>query len=104
MDHDPHRLRLLGAQLRRSAEQARVLAARVDRAAAVPWQSPAAVLFAERVGRAAAGVRRTADQLEEAADLADVHARAVDAALADLARLAREAAREAARAITRGVC
>ena len=48
----------------------------------VRWRSPAAELFRERVRERAAGLRRVAAQVEEAADLLGAHARAVAVQLA----------------------
>lgn len=101
---DAGRIRALGRRLHGEAERVRGVALRVAATREVPWRSPAAEAFRERVDERAARLRREADALAESADLLGEHATAVEAALeaAQVARVrAEELAREAARDVAR---
>jgi hypothetical protein len=95
---DPAELHRLAHRMRAEAEEVRHVAAWAGATAGVPWRSPAAELFRERVHERVGALRRVARQLEEAADLLGAHARAVATVFArgeEVAREVTERAREA---------
>ncbi len=91
---DPAELHRLAARVRAEADELRAVAAVVATAAGVPWRSPAAALFRERVHDRVVGLRRAARDADDAADLVAAHARAVAEALGH--------AEEVARGVVRG--
>ena len=102
---DPHEIRALAQQLRTDAQLLRQLATRVGRTRDVAWRSRAATLFRERVGERVHGLRRSAEQLDEAAWRVQAHADAVEAARAEVLRVAAlgaDLARAAGGAVARG--
>lgn len=101
---DPHEIRALATRLRADAEQLRQLAARVGRARDVAWRSRAAALYRDRVGERAHALRRSAQRLDEAAGRVQAHADGVEAARAEVLRVAAlgaDFARAAGQAVTR---
>jgi hypothetical protein len=103
---DPQQIRALAARLRADAERLRVLARRVGGTREVAWRSWAATLFRERVGEQAHSLQRSAGALDEAARRVDAHADGVEAARAQLVRVAglgAGLARAAGEAVSRAV-
>lgn len=101
---DPHEIRALATRLRADADRLRQLAVRVGRTREVTWRSRAATLFRERVGERAHALRRSAQQLDEAAGRVQAHADGVEAARAEVLRVAAlgaDFARAAGEAVTR---
>jgi uncharacterized protein YukE len=85
---EPEAIRAVARRLRQEAEQVRVTAGRIGATGDVPWRSGAADAFRERVAQRAAGSRRAAQLLHDAAEAVDQHARAVEAVRAGLAGVA----------------
>jgi hypothetical protein len=103
---DPQQIRALAARLRADAERLRQLAKRVGATREVAWRSRAAALFRERVGERAQSLQRSAGELDEAARRVDAHAEGVEAARAQVVRVAgfgADLARAAGGAVTRAV-
>ena len=84
---DPEQIRAVAVRLRSDAERVRWLASRALGTGDVAWRSPAATLFRARVAERAHGLRRCAGDLDTAASRVEVHAEAVSAARAELARV-----------------
>lgn len=84
---DPAQIRAVAARLRDHAMQLRQVARRVGQTRDLAWQSPAADLFRRRVGERVHSLWRSAVELERAARRVEVHADAVEAAMAEAARL-----------------
>lgn len=82
---DPEQIRVVAARLRVDADRVRWLAARVQGTGDLTWRSPAASLFRAQVSGRANALRGRAVDLDTAAGLVDVHARAVSAARSELA-------------------
>ena len=85
---DPHEIRALAARLRADAQLLREFATRVGRTCDVAWRSRAATLFRDRAGERVHGLRRSAEQLDEAAGRVLAHADGVEAARAEVLRVA----------------
>ena len=81
-------VRGLATSLRGEAQRLRAVAARVAATRSVAWESAAAQAFRDVVTARVLGLRRQAAELEEAADLLVVHAAGVEAAEAEVARVA----------------
>lgn len=93
-------------RLRDDADRLRQLARRVSATRDVVWRSKAATLYRERAAERAHGLQVSATELEEAARLVDVHAGGVEAARAEVVRVAglgADLARVASGAVTRVV-
>jgi hypothetical protein len=103
---DPQQIRTLAARLRGDADRLRELTRRVGATREVAWRSRAATLFRDRVGERAHALQRSARALDEAARRVDAHADAVEAARAQVVRVAglgADLARAAGGAVTRAV-
>lgn len=85
---DPEQIRQVARRLAADAERLRSLARQVGSAGEVAWQSPSAALFRTQVGERVGGLRCRADEVEAAARLVSVHAEAVEAARAEVLRVA----------------
>lgn len=81
-------VRRLVTAVRAEAQQLRAVAATVGSTRSVGWESAAAQAFRDVVTARVLGLRRQAAELDEAADLLVVHAVAVEAVEAELARVA----------------
>lgn len=88
---DPSRIAVLAARLREEGLRVSAISARVAALEGVDWRSAAANAFRDRVEEAAGHLRCTAQLLDDAADTTEAHARAVAAALDELAAFARRA-------------
>jgi hypothetical protein len=103
---DPQQIRALAARLRADAERLRQLARRVGATREVAWRSRAAALFRERAGERAHALQRSAGDLDEAARWVDAHAEGVEAARAQVVRVAglgADLARAAGSVVSRAV-
>jgi uncharacterized protein YukE len=80
MTGDLHTLTVLVARLRSEAERTRNVTSRVGHAREVAWQSVAARAFRANVDHVVHGLRRVADELDEAAGALERHGQAVQAA------------------------
>ena len=102
---DPHEIRALATRLRADAELLRRLATRVGRTRDLAWRSRAATLFRARVGERVHALGCSAQQLDEAATRVQAHAEGVEAARAEVLRVAAlgvDFARTAGGAVARG--
>ena len=88
MAGDVEQVRRLATTVRGEAQRLRTIAGAVASTRSVTWESVAAQAFREVVTTRVLGLRRRAAELDEAADLLDVHAVAVEAVEAELARVA----------------
>lgn len=87
---DPGAIRALAARLREQAAEVRSEAERLRGLAdAVPWTGRAADAMRERARAGAAGLRRTADLHEDAAEALDRHAAEVERRQAQVAAVER---------------
>ena len=91
MTGDLHALTALAARLRAEAERTRDVTSRVGHAREVQWQSVAATAFRANVDHVVSGLRRVAEELDEAAGALDQHGRAVQAARDVIAQAAAQA-------------
>ena len=78
----------MATRLHADADRLRHLAVRVGRTRDLAWRSRAATLFRERVGERAHALQRSAQQLDEAAGRVQAHADGVEAARAEVLRVA----------------
>lgn len=85
---DPAQIRALAARLRADAERLRVLARRVAATQDVAWRSRAASLYRDRAAERSRSLQDSAAEVDEAARLVDAHAHGVEAARAEVVRVA----------------
>jgi uncharacterized protein YukE len=89
---DPHELRAVAARVTAAAAAVRAQAAHLQaRATGVAWQGAAATAFELLAGDVIAGLRRSADRLDDAADALRWHAAAVERAITALLHASSEA-------------
>ena len=85
---DPEQIRQVERRLAADADRVRWLARRVAQLGDVAWQSPAAHVFRSRVTEHVGALGRCGDDLDASARRMAVHARAVEAARAEVLRVA----------------
>lgn len=85
---DPEQIRQWGRRLAADADRVRWLARRLSQVGDVAWQSPAAHAFRVRVGEHVVALGRCGDDLDASARHLAVHAQAVEAARAEVLRVA----------------
>ena len=85
---DPEQIRQVASRLAADADRVRWLARRVSQIGDVAWQSPAAHAFRSRVAEHVRTLGRCGDDLDASARRVAGHARAVEAARAEVLRVA----------------
>jgi hypothetical protein len=85
---DPEQIRQVGRRLAADADRVRWLARQVSQVGDVTWQSPTAQVFRRRVAEHVVALGRCGDDLDLSARRVAVHAQAVEAARAEVLRVA----------------